>query len=428
MKREDLFLAIGGVEESRLLRSELAVCGSSGDKLLEEKDMKNRRKPGRILRSLLAAAVVISLLTVTAFAATGFLIFDSPAEMLAALFGDETGYDHQDVTTVTAPYDPDTAWELPGFERVPVDETVAAEDVVPHVSLVGQSISWQGYTLTVDAHLYDSVSHCGVVTYTLENPNGIKHYEVQPDGEVYFPGGEPVEINQFGNTYIIQERSSDTLLTAACYYQCIESVGTGLEIGLSHWAVVEDPQALMKLNEELIEQLRQEIPLEDAMERLRQNFGEDYEELAAGMTQGDLETAAYYQFLEEKFDSIYTCPDKITVDCSELDALDNVVLADGAVTVTPISIRVDAADLECLHTDVYGSAAADGGNVQTLTIRYTNGTEYTVLDDGTANYVFDLVTGWETEEHNVLTLIFNRIIDIEKVEAVVINGTELTVP
>lgn len=64
MKREDLFLAIGQVENSRLARSELSVPSRE---IKEDKTMKAR--PRRIIRNLLIAAVIVSMLAVTAYAA-----------------------------------------------------------------------------------------------------------------------------------------------------------------------------------------------------------------------------------------------------------------------------------------------------------------------------------------------------------------------
>ena len=62
MTREDLFLAIGMVEESRLQRSELEVTAT------EQKP----KKTGRIFRNFLIAAILVSMLAVTAYAARRF--------------------------------------------------------------------------------------------------------------------------------------------------------------------------------------------------------------------------------------------------------------------------------------------------------------------------------------------------------------------
>ena len=90
MKAEELFLAIGEVESSRLTRSELTATRPSGQREQEEPKMK-KRNVSRILRNLLVAALIVSLLAVTAYAVAGFVIFDSPQDMISGLFGDKTG-------------------------------------------------------------------------------------------------------------------------------------------------------------------------------------------------------------------------------------------------------------------------------------------------------------------------------------------------
>ena len=57
MKAEELFLAIGEVESSRLTRSELTTARPSGQREQEEPKMK-KRNVSRILRNLLVAALI----------------------------------------------------------------------------------------------------------------------------------------------------------------------------------------------------------------------------------------------------------------------------------------------------------------------------------------------------------------------------------
>ena len=65
MKKEDLFLAIGGLEASRLAKTE------------EEATMKSGIK---FTRRLLIAAIITALLVGTAYAAAHFFLFDSPGK------------------------------------------------------------------------------------------------------------------------------------------------------------------------------------------------------------------------------------------------------------------------------------------------------------------------------------------------------------
>ena len=62
MTREDLFLAIGMVEESRLQRSELEVTAAD----------RKTKKTGNVFRHFLIAAILVSMLAVTAYAARRF--------------------------------------------------------------------------------------------------------------------------------------------------------------------------------------------------------------------------------------------------------------------------------------------------------------------------------------------------------------------
>lgn len=68
MKPEDLFAAIGGLESSRLERSERAIRQSSRE--INEEDVTMKRKNTRkIIRNLLIAAAAVSIMSVTVYAA-----------------------------------------------------------------------------------------------------------------------------------------------------------------------------------------------------------------------------------------------------------------------------------------------------------------------------------------------------------------------
>ena len=76
-----------------------------------------KRNVSRILRNLLVAALIVSALAVTAYAVAGFVIFDSPQDMISGLFGDRTGYDHKDVTHFTDPEKPGEVYDIPAYDR-----------------------------------------------------------------------------------------------------------------------------------------------------------------------------------------------------------------------------------------------------------------------------------------------------------------------
>lgn len=407
MTREDLFLAIGEVSESRLARSELTAVSPSHDTQAEGKNMKQHISMKRVIRNVLVAALIVSMLAVTALAATGFLLFDDPAQMLSSLFGDETGYDHS-AGSIT--HHPDGESEMilvePTFDRVPVDETLVKEELEPLVEAVGQSVNWYGYTLTVDAHIYDAATRCGLVTYTLTNPDGIRHYEVQTNGEVYFPGGEIVYCSQASENFIIQEKTTDTTLAVACYYHFDERWDDDLELTLSQWAAMRSSEC-EGVMEELTAQVKKNVTAEEAYQLVKNGLDEESFALALEtMTEEEIIAQGYVELACEEFNRLYECTDKITIDLNAQSELKHINLAEGAVTVSAIAMRVDGPML-------------GKKDVDSVRIRYTDGTEYVVCEDYTLNY-----TDASWNEDDVLTISFNRIIDVEKINAVILDGVE----
>lgn len=401
MKAEDLFLAIGAVEESRLARSEMYV--SSDDKQ-EDKNMKV--KPTRIIRNLLVAAVIISMLAVTAYAVTGFLIFDSPEEMVSFVFGNKTGFDKAAAGEILDS-DGNLLNVQHGFERVEADETIVAEDVAPHVDPVGQSITWEGYTLTVDANLYDSVTKCGLVTYTLENPAGIAPYAVESDGMVIFPGGELVGFGQYGYSYIIQDQSTDTKLAATYYYQLRNPETTDLVITLSEWAGRSQEEE-DRMIEELKQRLRQEISEEEALVYRKNSVGGDWPWFEENYTREENVDAAYRDMAYLRLEEAESCPDQIIIPETVQEEMSSITLGGGVVTLSPIAITIQEDQIENLGHSFMGL----------MKVKFDDGTEYTVQDGYISNYVFN-VSDDDGSDH---TYMFNRIIDVDSVTSVVVDG------
>lgn len=322
MTPEKLFAAIGGMESSRLERTELAM--SSKNK--EETTMHTKKT--RVLRSVLIAAIITVMLATTALAAS-FILFENPREMLNALFGKT--YDN--VAWSVPDYKGDVAAEFHS-DRVPVDENVA-ETLEKSVEAVGQSITWHGHTMTVDTNVYDAVTKCGFVTYTIENPKGIREYSVAPNGEVCFPYGELMKSNQYGRSYIIQEKCTPTTLCATYYYQTRNPQNTDLELSFCFWAAIEDPKAYMEQSPE---------------------------------------TQQVIQDGEEKI----IIPAKTTTDIKTR------IFGDGTVTLSPFSITLDLTKLP-----------EDGDGTLKLTFR--DGTEYIVRDLTTVNYLFSVAASDDSE-------------------------------
>lgn len=431
MKREDLFLAIGDMEENRLIRTELSVKYPSDGPELEEKTVKKHSKTSSVIRSILIAAVIVSTLAVTAFAVSGFLLFDTPAQMLDTLFGDQTGYDHSDGSITRDPYGgPEAILVEPTFDRVPVDETVAGEDIAPYISPVGQTITNGHASLTVDAYVYDSVTRCGLLTYTLDDPDGVS-YELQTNGEIWYRGVEPVYFNQNGESYIIAEKTTDTTLAAIYYFQYDRRWGDTLEISFREGDTITNEE-LYQILEKLYEQVRQEYPADVAIQMVKDKMGEAI--FAEYTGEGSEAEAAYIYLAEEAYaqqeKQREAQRERITVTFSEDSALNNVTAQDGSVIVTPICIQIDITDLTFLHIAGTGETHVHADNVDSVIIRYQDGTEYVVEDGYVMNHLYSLISSaseGKEDTSNLLTYIFNRLVDVDAIQCVVINGTELPV-
>lgn len=428
MTKEELFLAIGEVEGSRLLRSELTVQKPSESNTKEEPKMtKKRIRAGRLLRNAVAAVALVFTLATTAYAVVGYVIYDSPQEMVSAIFGDKTGYDHKDITYWSDPEKPGSQYTNPAYDRVPVDETVLQEDILPYVSPVGQSFTWRGYTLSVDALMYDSITKCGILTCKLENPDGIKSYNVEATGEIW---NHPVDINQYGYAHIIQEKTTDTCLAMTYYFQYDPERNRDMEVTISQWTFVEPGAEYQAHIMELFEEIKQEYTLEEAVAAYINEHGqEEYDRVSAESTEEQMADYCYAVLWTRRLEELYMCPEVITISPDRESTLNYVTMADAAVTVSPISLLLDATNLEFLHTDIYGQIGVSGDNVRSVTIHYSDGTKYEVIGEGLQNTVFVVNHPKDKEEMNypLLTIMFNRIIDVDKVTSVIINGVELPV-
>lgn len=454
MKREDLFLAIGAVEESRLARCE-NNGGPSDVTHWEDKDMGKyeRTRTKKVIRGLLIAAVVMTLVATTAFAAAAYLLYENPEELLNSIFGDNTGFDHSEGSIRPDPWgSPEAILVEPTFDRVPADEAVVAEDIAPYVSPVGQSVSWKGYTLTVDAFLYDSTTQCGFVTYLLENTEGVSDYNLQTDGEIWYEKGQKiVDVNQYGHLFIIQEKTTDTCLAATYYFKWDPSDGEDLDIGF-YYLHGYSAKDLALMQTELVERFKKEMTEEEALSVFKENVGQElYEEVLGAVGQEEFLEVCYAQLAvmeQERQLEEAACKDVITVSCENATALDCLKLKDGNIAVSPISLRIDTTGLGLTRVDGQGNAHTDTNEVDSIVIRYRDGSEYTVFAGHVTNYMFSLkelpednVTqqvfvpaeedpmgeGYyqtvNSREYCVYTMMFNRIINIDDVAAVIINGT-----
>lgn len=336
---------------------QVQASGETLSEVLKMTKKQNRNYGRRFTRMLVIAAVITAMLATTAFAYVGFTQYENPMQMLQTFFG--SGEYTVDEGGIREEHYYDEVYEFvePTVEYVPVDTKVAEEDVAPYVSDVGQSVSCQGYTLTVEAHLYDSATDCGVIYYTLENPNGVSGYELQSDGEVWWPNGELIVMrNCFGENYIIKDETTNTRLSVAHYYCSL--------------------------------------------------YGD-----------------------EDYIEACFTAQEEgLVLPLSDGGGMDAMMLAHGDLIISPISIKIDARNMEFLRRcDTDGTLLPPMvSNIERLVIRYKDDSEYVIEMDTeellVANYTYVISDMYGIE----ISYTFNRLIDIDEVEAVIINDVEFT--
>ena len=222
------------------------------------KAVKHMKKTGRsALRGALIAAILVIALSVTAYAVgeyTGF--FDT-------VFGDGVlksfGTRHMELTD-----DEGNIWkeyDLPGEERVPVDTDLAEELVGDETASVGQSVTVQDVTFTVEDFVMDA-NGMGVLTYTMEDPNGFPGTEFTEEGgmlnqepnmvgslrstTLYFADENGEKIHFVDSNDFVAAGGTDTQKTVVKYFAPFEGLEQAENLTLTFHVVKEhDPDAML---------------------------------------------------------------------------------------------------------------------------------------------------------------------------------------
>ena len=187
----------------------------ASDSLMQEVlNLKNKRRNKIRVMTLVAAVLLVCALATSAFAYAGFVVYENPGQMLEAFFGSGQNKEHEGSHSVD---DVGQSVNDPSFQREDLDPEVAEEYVAPYIFEVGQSITHNGNTLTVDAASYDPYTQCGIVYLHLENPNGVPAYNVAPDGSYYSQGPIPISSNISPYFFVDEAQTTDTCLYLATY-------------------------------------------------------------------------------------------------------------------------------------------------------------------------------------------------------------------
>lgn len=194
-----------------LYKSTFDQVVASPDTVREVLNMKNKSKKKIRFPALVAAVLLICALATTAFAYTGFVVYENPKEMMDAFFGgggSDEGAVVVDENGQTLVY--------PSFQREELNEDAMEEYVAPFTYQVGQSVSAGQNKLTVDGYAYDANTQCGLIYMSLEMPDGFPEYKVANNGMLVWQGPEQVRTS-FG-IEIFAEDVEDTRMTLAGYF------------------------------------------------------------------------------------------------------------------------------------------------------------------------------------------------------------------
>lgn len=371
MKQEDLFLAIAAVEDDWLLQSEDDIANHV---IFVPKSRK------QLSKAILVAVITVSILALTACTAIGFLFYDSPLEMLETFFGTNTKYLQRDAWYAGNNRLGQTYFA--GFERFPLDEEIA-ESLEKKIHPIGQSISWNGYTLTVDGYLYDSATGCGVIFYAIESPdnkNISQFYRVQPNGALYYCVGELIYANQARKDYIVKERSNERKLVVASYFYNGKGIQE-LELNLSYGTYMSSYEFMEFLEEE---QRKLDKPI----------------------TSEDIDV------IVQKWEAMKEIsPDSIHIDLEAEKPLDNIQTENGEILISPMALTIQRDKL-----------GVDGVTVQEVVITYNDGTEFVVHTADTENFFLH----YDKKDSTKVCYLFNRLIDVSKISSICINDLEFT--
>ena len=416
---------------------------------------------------LIAAVIALTLLLVGCAVAYAMIIFGSPAEMISALYGEKTGFDSAPPMEVNDPWKPDSAWTVPGYEKQPVEETVAQE-LEKWVSPVGKSITADGYKLTVDAYIYDSNTQCGLITMLLQHENPIPDEELflQGNGQL---GGYVVDINQYGYAYLIPEKTTPTQLAFTYYFRADMRTGTNLLVSFPNFEEqarlddyeqnrTEEVAAIrQRLKEELTaqeaaekmrelgygggytgdyddyyylaaleydtahadalmskesielqaltDQLKKDLTPDEAVQKLRSLWGDALVDETFAGRMNELPNAAYHFLSQRAYEQAHM-DEMVYVSLPDSGSLPFKTFGQGDVYVNSLCVRI--------RTSHYSESGSDNEKV---IFHMTDGTDFVVLDDLTDNTLFKRVI-----ENDDTLYMLNSAINIDNIQSVEVFG------
>lgn len=172
--------------QHELFEKTFSALHASPDTISEVKrTMQNEKKTRRILGRGAVIAIAAALTLTVAMAAGVVTLIKanvSPADKV-----DDTTYhaftDDMDASTPTVEGNSGELITLPDMERIPGDRDTVQRLVGDYLSKLDAELTVGSTTITLETFLVDE-SGCGILTYTVDDPEGVS-YEDAGYGEVY---------------------------------------------------------------------------------------------------------------------------------------------------------------------------------------------------------------------------------------------------
>ena len=389
-----LLKGLTGIDSEFLVSVEQQAITS---KVIQNK-AQSKHLPGKKIW-LIAAVVALTMLLVGCAVAYAMILFGSPAEMISALYGEKPGFASAPPTEVNDPGKPDSAWTVPGYEKQPVEETVAQE-LEKWVSPVGKSIITDGYKLTVDAYIYDSTTQSGFITLLLEHEQPIPEEEllVGYNGEIGGLSGNYLNFNQYGRAYLIPGKTTPTQLAFTYYFRADMRTGTNLLVSFPDFKESIELQALR-------EQLEKDLTPDEAVQKLRSLWGVALVEETFAGHMDDLSAGAYHFLALRAYEQAHA-DEMVCVSLPDSGSLPFKTFGQGDVYVNSLCVRI--------RTSHY---AEPGGSNEKVIFHMTDGTNFVVVDNLTDNTLFKRAI-----ENDDTLYMLGSAINIDNIQSVEVIG------
>ena len=344
---------------------------TASDSMVQEVlNLKNKRRSAVRVMTLVAAVMITVALATTAFAYAGFVVYENPRQMLDALFGAGTEQEHEGKLYVD-----DQGQERvdPGYQREELNAEAAEEYVAPHIFEVGQTVSYGGNTLTVDAASYDPNTQCGIVYVHLDNPDGVPEYYLQTNGQLSWKGQDVIRSKKLNITYFLdEEQSTETSLALAGYFYITD-------------------------------------------------YYINMQETTPFIYMGDMDGES---------------SETITIDLEGVPPMEHITLGNGGIQLSPIGVVIHGDKLELMTdsgetlVDYVCIRYADGSEYlvedDTGDVPIINCAD-AVMERGSFNdYGYEFAGTYETDRYCV-TYLLNRIVPLDQVTEVIVDGVSYSV-